>query len=67
MEYKWYDINDTLPEDGERCLVWYRGQAIILTYNDYYKCWDDDEGDDYYLDLTEAPEWTRLPEDPNKL
>ena len=35
--------------------------VIILTYNSYDECWDDDEGDDYFADSTDVDYWCPLP------
>lgn len=60
----WKDIEKERPEDCQRVLVWdnYWNEVKILTYNEYYKCWDDASGDDFELDLD-----TVLIEKPNKL
>ena len=72
----WRDIEKEHPEDCQRVLIWdnYWNEARILTYNDYYKCWDDESGDDveFELDavLPQHPDiqrvryWTELPEGP---
>ena len=45
------DSNMEHPEDGEFVLTFEKGRGIdILCWNEYYKCWDDHEGDDFYSD-----------------
>ena len=49
----WISFDEQRPNDGEKCLVCYKPwkAVIILTYNSYDECWDDDEGDDYFADF----------------
>ena len=58
----WISFFDQKPNDGEKCLVCYKPwkTVIILTYNWYDECWDD-EGDDYFADFTEVDYWCPLP------
>jgi len=51
----WKNINNEQPNDSERVLVWdeYLGEGRILTYNEEYKCWDTEDGDDFEMCLTE--------------
>ena len=55
---EWKNINKEEPEDSQRVLVCDKGfrEVRILTYNDHYKCWDTEDGDDYYCDLNSI-EW----------
>ena len=59
----WISFFDQKPNDGEKCLVCYkpRKRVILLTYNFYDVCWDDDEGDDYFCDFTDVDYWCPLP------
>jgi hypothetical protein len=36
-------------------------EVIILTYNEKFKCWDDEEGDDFYCDFSNVDFWRPLP------
>ena len=36
----------------------------ILTWNSYYTCWDDEEGDDNYCDPEQVYCWMPLPDKP---
>lgn len=77
MDNNWISINERKPQDSERVLVWdgYWGEPRILTYNDYYRCWDDESGDDFEceLDATENASddglriefWQSLPDNPS--
>ena len=46
----WILFDEQRPDEFERCLVCYKPwqRVIILTYNFFDECWDDDEGDDYF-------------------
>ena len=59
---KWNDINSTYPEQNTRCLVLHRGWLRILTWDAYYKCWDDEEEDDYFCDKENVEKWITLDE-----
>lgn len=60
---EWISFFDQKPNDGEKCLVCYKPwkRVILLTYNFYDVCWDDDEGDDYFCDFTDVDYWCPLP------
>jgi hypothetical protein len=70
----WINVDKKLPKDGERVLVWNNKfrEAQIQTYNEFYKCWDSDDGDDYDFDLDSiymddikiVEYWMPLPEKP---
>lgn len=64
MEANWLNVFENKPDDGERYLVCdtYYGEVKILTYNDVHACWDDEEGDDYYCELSRAQNYMELPE-----
>lgn len=61
---KWKNINEEKPNDSQRVLVCDKhfGEVRILTYNDYYKCWDTEDGDDYNCELNSIEWWMPLPE-----
>ena len=61
---EWKNINEEKPNDSQRVLVCDKGfrEVRILTYNDHYKCWDTEDGDDYYCDLNSIEWWMPLPE-----
>lgn len=60
----WISFDEQIPSDNERCLVCYKPwkKVILLTYNSYDECWDDDEGDDYFCDFNEVDFWCSLPQ-----
>lgn len=60
----WISFNEKRPDDFERCLVCYKPwqRVIVLTYNFFDECWDDDEGDDYFCDFDEVDFWCSLPD-----
>ena len=68
METKWNKIKETQPEDGQRVLTWNNlfNEARIQVYDEYYQCWDTEDGDDYECHFEEAPYWMPLPENPEK-
>ena len=68
----WKIVKDRLPE-GEgnthiMCLVYdkYMGQILVRPYNEHYKCWDDEDCDDFYTDGVDGniTHWMELPEPP---
>ena len=74
---EWIKLEDKFPEDGQKCLVYDNkfGEYCILTYNNYYKCWDTDDGDDFVYNVDDIVErngkkmlvvthWMPLPEIP---
>jgi hypothetical protein len=66
METKWNNIKETQPEDGQRVLTWSKRfkEPRIQIYNEYYQCWDTEDGDDREWELHVAPYWMHLPEKP---
>lgn len=69
---EWIKVNDRLPSnDGNNsiyCIVFdtYNG-IIVRPYNEYHKCWDNEDADDYYCDAVggKITHWMKLPEIPN--
>lgn len=51
---RWIPVEEELPfgsENSIRCLVKSISDGIVVReYNQYHKCWDDEDGDDYYCD-----------------
>lgn len=68
---KWIKVTDELPFiDGSSsiyCLVvdTYNG-IVVRPYNEYHKCWDSEDGDDFYTDSVggKITHWMPLPEPP---
>lgn len=64
MEWKKLSIEE--PKDNERVLVWdskYK-ECTIRVFNKEYNCWDTEDGDDYFCELSGYEFWMRLPEEP---
>lgn len=66
MEAYRLNVFEITPVNGKRYLVCdtYFGEVKILTYNDVRKCWDDEEGDDYYCELERCTKYMELPKCP---
>lgn len=47
------------------CLVYYKGQVMILQFNHEHECWDDEDGDDYCCDVESVEYWMPLPNPPS--
>jgi hypothetical protein len=67
----WISVKDRLPyKDGDSqifCIVWDTREGIaVLPYNEYHKCWDGEDADDFYTDATEGniTHWQPLPQPP---
>lgn len=64
----WIDVNQKLPMDNERVLTWNNKfkEARIQVFNEYYQCWDGEDGDDceYGLDEGIIQYWMPLPKNP---
>lgn len=71
---QWNDINEVQPIDGQRVLTWNNRfeEPRIQVYNEEYKCWDTEDGDDSEFDLDETTRngeliiqyWKPLPQKP---
>jgi len=58
----WHEAPAELPERGIVCVTFYNGSYHINVWNDYDKCWDDEEGDDFALSLDTKLKWMALEE-----
>ena len=67
MEWKKLSIEE--PKNGERVLVWDSEvkECTIKVFNKHYNCWDTEDGDDYFCELSGYEFWMRLPEEPKLL
>ena len=70
---EWISVIERLPEkDGNSnimCIVFDTYNGIVCRpYNEYHKCWDDEDMDDYYTDAVggKITHWMPLPEPPKK-
>ena len=69
----WISVKDRLPyEDGDSqimCLVFddYENDILVRPYNEYHKCWDTEDRDDYYTDAINGyiTHWMELPMPPS--
>lgn len=59
----WIRTEDKMPEDNELVLT---SSSIygtkLLVWNDHYKVWDDEDGDDVYCDRDKIDAWMKIPE-----
>ncbi len=70
---RWINVKDRLPrKDGKSsiyCLVNSEYDGIVMRpYNEYHKCWDTEDADDYYCDAVggKITHWMPLPNPPIK-
>lgn len=70
---RWINVKDGLPmKDGKSsiyCLVNSEYDGIVVRpYNEYHKCWDTEDADDYYCDAVggKITHWMPLPNPPIK-
>lgn len=49
---QWLDINEIKPDDGQRVLTWNNkyNESLIQVYNEEYRCWDTEDGDEFEFD-----------------
>jgi len=65
---EWISVKDRLPhKDGNSSIYslvhdTYDG-IVVRPYNEYHKCWDMEDGDDYYCDAIDGKitHWMPLP------
>ena len=61
----WINSKDKQHPDVENlhesvlCLVYVNEQVKLLTWNEYHKCWDDENGDDFYCNKVDY--WMEIP------
>ena len=48
---RWIPVEEELPTEDGKYLVRGIFGTFINQYNDFHKCWDDEDGDDYSSDL----------------
>lgn len=62
---QWIIVKDRLPGVDLRCVVFGPCGIKIACWNNHYKCWDDEYGDDYWKDaIGYFTHWMPLPELP---
>lgn len=63
-EIEIFTLAEQEPEPDERvmvrCNAWSEWHPQV--FNNEYKCWDTEDGNDYDFDLDETDRWFRLPE-----
>ena len=60
----WISVEDRLPEkEGSFLVISKRYGTVVRPYNKYYKCWDTEDGDDYYCNESggDITDWMPLP------
>lgn len=63
---EWVSLQDSLPSNGGKYLVYGPHHVELAVWNEHYKVWDDDSGDDYWHDANGwFTHWMILPEPPN--
>jgi hypothetical protein len=63
---EWRRIDNLLAIDGGQVLAFGPCGVEMVTWDEYYKCWDDADGDDYYKDAKGYfTHWMPLPEPPH--
>lgn len=59
----WISVEERLPEDSQLVLT---SSSIygtkLLVWNDHYKVWDDEDGDDVYCERDKIDAWMSIPE-----
>ncbi len=65
----WVKSVDRLPNESGSYYVFYGRDVIIRVWNDYHRCWDDEDGDDYFCDPNEISHWMpfELPKPPTDI
>ena len=65
---EWKLTETTHPEQDQCCIVFdtYDKQIKLLCFNEFNKCWDTEDGDDYYCDIERVSHWMPLPAKPTK-
>lgn len=56
----WHKAPKELPDCETICVTFYNGGYHINVWNDYDKCWDDEEGDDFALPSYTELKWMTL-------
>lgn len=63
---EWKLTEEARPEQDQCCIVFdtYDKQIKLLVFNEFNKCWDTEDGDDYCCDIERVSHWMPLPEKP---
>ena len=60
VNYQWHEAPKELPTCEAVCVTFYRGGYHINVWNPHYKCWDDEEGDDFAMEASTPLKWMAL-------
>lgn len=60
VNYTWHNAPKELPDCGCVCVTYYNGGYHINVWNQYYRTWDDSEGDDCEFDNNKELDWMVL-------
>jgi hypothetical protein len=63
---EWISVEDRLPEEEERYLVYGIDGITVRGFSEYHKCWDTEDQDDYFCDAIggRITHWMPLPPQP---
>lgn len=60
VNYQWHNAPKELPDRDCVCVTYYNGGYHINVWNNYYKVWDDEEGDDSQFEASKELDWMVL-------
>lgn len=61
----WLDYPENMPQDNERVIAHIKGDGnywVVLVYNEYCECWDNEDGDDYFCELDNVDKFMIVPD-----
>ena len=58
---EWVNTLNRLPNDGDLVLLYHNRSIKLVVYNHTANCWDDEYGDDYYMDVEGDDLWMDIP------
>jgi hypothetical protein len=60
VNYQWHNAPKELPDCECVCVTHYNGGYHINVWNQYYKVWDDEDGDDAQFEASKELDWMCL-------
>lgn len=68
---EWHTTEEETPNEDMMCLVVKNksNYITVLNWNEYHKCWDDFDADDYYCNKEDIEFWipfSEIPEIPER-
>lgn len=60
VTYQWLSAPEELPTAEAVCVTYYNGGYHINIWNPHYKCWDDEDGDDFQFEASKKLKWMAL-------